>query len=269
MRLAVLGKPVSHSLSPVIQTAALRTAGLPGTFVAREVDQAGLEQAFTDLRSGELDGANVTMPHKQLAAALCDEVTPIAHRASAVNTLVRVGGVIVGHNTDVAGIREAWDRARLPLVGPVLILGNGGAAAAALLALEGRELFVSSRRPGVAAQLAAGVDVPAREAGWGNGVPGAVVVNATPLGMHGEALPEHVGSGASGLFDMAYGAGSTAAVRAFREQGLPVAEGTDMLIAQAAESFRLWTGRVADVSAMRKALHARVDEIQDGPAPGT
>jgi shikimate dehydrogenase len=252
----------------VIHAAALRAAGLPGTYSALDVDQTGLEQAFTDLRSGDLDGANVTMPHKQPAAELCDEVTPVARRAFAVNTLVRVGDTIVGHNTDVAGIRDAWDRAGLPGAAPVLILGNGGAAAAALLALEGREVLVSSRRPGAAAQLAARVDVRAREAAWGTGVPDAVVVNATPLGMHGEALPETIGSGASGLFDMAYGAGSTAAVREFRERGLPVAEGADMLIAQGAESFRLWTGRVADVPAMRRALLNRLDEIRGGPAPG-
>ena len=269
MRLVLLGDPVDHSLSPDIQNAAMRAAGLPGDYSARTVDADGLRVALRELRDGMIDGANVTMPHKRAAAALCDRLEPLATRAQAVNTLVRIGSSVIGHNTDVAGIRKAWGAAGLPAVGPVLVLGTGGAAAAALLALAGREIVISGRRPGAGAALAAALAVEAAEVEWEMGVSGAVVVNATPLGMHGEGLPASIVREASGLFDMAYGFQPTPAAFDFGERGLPVVEGTDMLLAQAAGSFRLWTGRRADKSAMRRALDSRLLQIRSEKSPRT
>ena len=260
MRLALLGDPVAHSLSPAIQNAALAAARIPGTYEPRKVDGAGVREAFDELRSGALDGANVTMPHKRLAAELCDEIDPQASRAGAVNTLVRVGGAVIGHNTDIAGICRAWRRVGLPTGSPVLVLGTGGAAAAALLALEGSEIFVSGRRVGAAAELAVGVGVAATEVDWGSGVAGAVIVNATPLGMRGEALHDAVLAAGTALFDMAYGPEETPAAGMFRGRGQPVVAGTDLLVAQAVESFRLWTGRQADEAAMVTALASPVGE---------
>jgi shikimate dehydrogenase len=257
VRLVVLGDPIDHSLSPAIHSAALRSAGLPGSYEARRVDREGMRRAVAELRSGDLDGANVTMPHKALAAGFCDDLEPIARRAGVVNTLVRVGETIVGHNTDVAGIRIAADEGGLPTRAPVLILGAGGAAAAALLAFGGRELAISARRPGAGAALAESIGVPARELSWGAGLPDAVVVNATPLGMHGEGLPRGTMEGASGLLDMAYGAAATPAVTEGLSAGLPVVDGVTLLVAQAAESFRLWTGMDADRAAMRAAVAER------------
>lgn len=264
MRLALLGDPVAHSLSPAIQTAALAAARIPGTYKAMKVDESGMREALEDLRRGVLDGANVTMPHKRLAAELCDDVDPLARSAAAVNTLVRVGRAVIGHNTDVPGIRVAWRAAGLPTESSILVLGTGGAAAAALLAVDGSDVLVSGRRDGAASELAARIGVAATEVPWGTGAPDAVVVNATPLGMRGEDLPEPVLQSGVALFDMAYGAAETPAVTAFRERGRPVVEGTDMLIAQAGESFRLWTGREADEAAMRAALDVPVAEIRGG-----
>jgi shikimate dehydrogenase len=85
-------------------------------------------------------------------------------------------------------------------------------------------------------------------------LPGAVVVNATPVGMRGEALPTDLVAASSGLFDMAYGSGPTPAVRLARELGLPVADGPDMLLAQAAASFAIWTGVDPPLDEMRAAL---------------
>ena len=254
MRLVLLGDPVAHSLSPAIQNAALSAASLPGSYEAIRVDADGMAGAIEDVRKGEIDGANVTMPHKRLAASLCDRRDPTANRAGAVNTLVRVGMEVVGHNTDVAGIRAAWGSSHLPRQGPVHLLGGGGAAAAALLALEGRDLTISTRRAGAGATLADALGVAAVEVEWGTPVPGAALVNATPIGMQGEALPEAMTAEATALFDMTYGPRVTPAVEALRNRSLRVADGAAMLLAQAAESFRLWTGRAADLGAMRAAL---------------
>ncbi|HSG79828.1 MAG TPA: hypothetical protein VLD62_09630 [Acidimicrobiia bacterium] len=257
LRLVVLGDPVAHSLSPAIHTAALAACGLEGRYRARRVDAAGVRAAVDEIRDGTLDGANVTMPHKATAAAAADRLDDQARRADSVNTLVREDGRVVGHTTDVGGIRDAWSRAGLSDEAPVLLLGGGGAAAAALLALEGRDLVIATRRPGAGAALVERLEVTAEEAAWGAGVLGAVVVNATPIGMHGERLPDEVLDRAGGLFEMAYGPHPTPAVARARREGMPVAEGLDMLVAQAARSFTLWTGIEAPIEAMREAVTHR------------
>jgi shikimate dehydrogenase len=256
MRLAVLGDPVSHSLSPLLHNAALAAAGIPGIYEAHRADSAAMEAAVADIRTGALDGANVTMPHKRLAAELVDDRTVPAQRTGAVNTITRVAGRAVGHNTDIAGVLHAATWAGLPPEAPVLVLGAGGAAAAALVAFEDRSLTISSRNHAAAESLAADLGIVASTVPFGEPVDGAVVINATPLGMRGETLPPNVLDGASGLLDMAYGAEDTPAVEQIRQRGLPVADGPSMLLGQAVESFRLWTGR-APLGAMRAALHAR------------
>jgi shikimate dehydrogenase len=256
VRLVLLGDPVAHSRSPAMQTAALAAAGIRGRYEARRVDQAGLYRACAEIRSGALRGANVTMPHKRLAAAAADRLSPEALRCGAVNTLVGEGTEAVGYNTDIGGLRLAWAWAGLPAGAPVLVLGCGGAAAAALVALEGRALSISTRRPGAGAGLAASVGVEAEEVAWGRSLPGAVVVNATPLGAEGSALPPGVLEGACGLYDLPYGEAPTPTVASARGRGLPVADGLDHLVAQGSLSFLLWTGREAPLQAMRRAAEA-------------
>jgi shikimate dehydrogenase len=259
LKFVVLGDPIDHSLSPRLHTAALRAAGIKGSYEARRVDADGMAAAVDDLRRGKLDGANVTMPHKRLAAQLADELGAEAGRAQSVNTLVSRGGRVMGESTDVAGIRRAWGE--LP-PGPALILGAGGAAAAALLALEGRPLTISARRSPAARDLIERTGVTADYAEWGTPVVGAVIVNATPIGMDGDSLPPGLLEAATGLFEMAYGKRTTPAVIAAVGLGIPVVEGTEMLLWQAARSFELWTGVEAPLAAMRFAL-----ETDHSPEP--
>ncbi len=254
MRLILLGDPVEHSRSPRIHTAALTAAGLEGEYRARKVGPDGVRIAVAELRRGELDGANVTMPHKELAAALCDRRSTEADQAGSVNTLVPEEGSVVGYSTDVDGIRAAWSWAALPTGQPVLLLGSGGAAAACLVALQGQEVWVTGRRPTRVSRLLERVPLAAGTVPWEQPLPGAVVVNATPLGMAGEALPAGVMEGMVGLFDMAYGDSATPAVAAARRRGVPAATGLDLLLAQAAASFELWTGVSAPLEVMRAAL---------------
>ena len=253
MRLLVLGNPVDHSLSPDLHHAALAACGLDGTYERRNVDVAGMERAIAEMRNGELSGASVTMPHKELAAELVDRLSATAARARAVNTLVNANGV-VGHNTDVAGVRGAWIDANLDEEGPVRILGTGGAAAAALLALEGRDLTLSGRRPEAAAALVERIGVDASIVDWSEPARG-VVVNATPIGMNGESLQPHLLTGVVGVFDMAYGPIRTPAVATAQERGVPCVDGPAMLLHQAAAAFQLWTGFGAPLAAMREALN--------------
>jgi shikimate dehydrogenase len=254
MRLVLLGDPVDHSRSPAIQRAALEAAGIEGSYEARRVDAAGMVVAVDEIRYGRLDGANVTMPHKQLAFELADRVAEEALRSGAVNTLVRHGGEVWGHNTDVDGIRAVWIEMGPPDGAPVLILGSGGAAAGAIVALAEHAIMVSGRRPEAAADLLARTRVDGTIVPWGTGVEGAVVVNATPLGMKGEPIPAEVIDGALGFVDLAYGPDEAPSVSLARMLDIPVADGRDMLLAQAAVSFEIWTGLKAPVNVMRSAI---------------
>lgn len=254
LRLAVLGDPVARSRSPVMHTAALEHVGIDGAYLARQVDLGGFELACTEIRSGRLDGANVTMPYKRDALRLADAASAEAAHAGAANTLSRSDAGLQADNTDVGGILDVWARRALPDEGPILVLGTGGAAAAALVALQQRSLRVSGRRPEAAEALVFALGIEAMVVPWGNAVEGSVLVNATPLGMRGESLPDAVLGGAEALFDMAYGAEPTPATR--RMEGRPVADGIDLLVAQAARSFEIWTGQQAPRTVMEHAARS-------------
>ena len=256
LRLAVLGNPVAHSLSPVIQRAALEFAGIEGVYVRRQVDDEGMREVAAEIRDGRMDGANVTMPHKVLAARLADVLSPLAERCGGANTLWREGNRLFAHTTDPDGVRFAWEHAGLPDDAPVLLLGAGGAAAAALTALQGHSYRVSARREEAARALVDRVapDADVSVIGWGRAVPGAVVINATPLGTAGDSLPGGVLDEAAGLLEMSYGGGETPAEVLLRSRNRPVASGELMLVGQGVASFAIWTGVEVPPEVMLAAL---------------
>ena len=262
LRLAVLGNPVAHSLSPVIHRAALEFARLEGTYVRRQVDDQGFEGVMAELRDGRLHGVNVTMPHKARAARTADRRSMVVERCGGANTLWMEADRLRAHSTDPDGVRFAWEHAALPDDAPVLVLGAGGAAAAALAAVEDRRCMVSARREEAARSLVDRMGLDAQVIPWGLPGPGAVLINATPLGMRGEHLPRGVVDESSGLLEMAYGGGETPAAAALRSRNRPVASGELMLVGQGAASFAIWTGIEVPPAVMLAALEAR------GGAPG-
>jgi len=218
---ALLGHPVAHSLSPRMQNAAFEACRLDWAYVALDVPPELLEDALRGLVAGGFAGANVTIPHKRAAAALCDEA-----EGDAVNTLVFANRRVLGFNTDkeiVAGIRSRR----------VCLIGAGGAAAALRPGLNG-EVRQFSRR-GAWPPDADGCDL---------------VVNATPVRDELLVRPQ-VGQV---VVDLAYGDGETALVAAARAAGCEVVDGLEALVRQGAASFEHWTGLTAPVSAMRAAL---------------
>jgi shikimate 5-dehydrogenase len=124
------------------------------------------------------------------------------------------------------------------------------------VALADRELLIAARDAAAAQSLLARTGVDATGVEWGTRVEDAVVVNATPIGMRGEQLPDELGDPRVGVFDMAYGAQPTPLVAAAVAAGLPYVDGESMLIAQAAKSFELWTDVTPDRAAMRAGLEA-------------
>jgi len=271
-RLALLlGDPVGHSLSPTLMTAAMRDGGLDMVYVAVRVDAAHIGAAIHGLQAMHVVGANVTIPHKQAVIPYLDHLTAAARAIGAVNTIYfGDDGRLSGDNTDAAGFTA-------PISGlapaAALVLGTGGAARAAAWAL-GHELgaghvFVCGRRHERARQLAGEINVQCPKGVHVEALPwekraqraGEVdlIVNATSVGMHPRAddtpLPDtsHVSSRQL-VYDLVYKPHPTRLLREAAGRGARTLGGLDMLIGQAAASFRRWTGQDMDESAARRAL---------------
>jgi shikimate dehydrogenase len=238
-----------------MHNAAFRALGLDWTYELLDVQPSDVPTALKGLRRPDVAGANVTIPHKQVVMEHMDALDPEAVRARAVNTIVRDGERLVGSNTDIAAIRSAISSVGVePKGADVVIFGAGGSARAASVALDGAHLTFVSRRPDE-------VDVPGTAIAWDDGALPALVrsadllVNATPLGRREEmpirpaALPRE-----GAVIDLVYVTGGTPLVRKARSLGLRTADGWEILLAQGARSFELWTGRPAPVDAMRDTL---------------
>ena len=264
----LLGHPVAHSLSPSMHNAAFAALGLPHHYETRDVEADRLEDFVEALRKDDVLGANVTIPHKERVLRYVDEAGKDARRVSAVNTIVRRGTRLTGENTDVYGFERAISEPglgkKLFVGGTVLLLGAGGAArACAVVLLErGNDVHVASRTRARAEQLAAGLEVEGRRptaVRWPTSDDLAAVdavVNATPLGLHGEdplaGMELHEGLH---VVDLVPTAAMTPLVKRGRavKNGV-VVDGLSMLLHQAARSFTLWTGREAPLAVMRAAL---------------
>lgn len=247
MKFAVVGDPVAHSLSPKIHNAGYAEIGFDAEYVHLHVTDGEFRRLITMLRQGELDGVNVTMPHKERAYGGVDSRSDLAYRTGAVNTITMSGGQLVGDNTDVAGVTYAKGKTGVSDDTPVLILGAGGAAGAAVVALEDHPIAISARSERDARDLLRRCGVEGEVVPWGEALQGALVVNTTPLGMHGEELPEGIVERAGALIDMTYGEEPTPAVRSAVNLGLPYADGIDMLVGQAEHAFEIFTNRSVSV----------------------
>ena len=255
----VIGDPVRHSRSPAIHNAAFAAAGLDWLFVAFEVPRGHGADAVAAMRALGIVGLSVTMPHKQDAAWACDHLTPDATVLGAVNTIVAAEHGVLGASTVGEGfLRCVRDHDGDPAAGPALVLGAGGAARAIALALAGAgaDVTVAARRRD-AAESVAGLATGADAVLLAECDPGgyALVVNATPLGMKGEAPavdPERLNPGQF-VVDTVYHPMETPLLAAARSRGIPCTNGLGMLVHQAALAFELWTGVEAPLDAMRAA----------------
>ena len=255
-RVVLLGHGISYSASPAMHSAAFRSAHLDWSYELRDVPPEGLAAAVAELRGAASRGANVTIPHKVAVMPLLDGLDDKAEAAGAVNTITRVGDRLIGSNTDVEGVRTALAEVGLEPAGArVVVLGAGGSAKAAAVALKGARLTFVARRPAAAAGL------PGEVLGWDDPswralVGGAdLLLNATPLGRRGELpLPATQLPRDGAVIDLVYTSEGTPLVRAARERGLRCVDGWTVLLAQGAAAFEAWTGRPAPLAAMRAAL---------------
>jgi shikimate dehydrogenase len=267
----VIGHPVAHSRSPEMQNAALAHLGIDGVYVAFPVPPERLGEAIAGAHALGFQGLNVTVPHKQGAAASCASLDAVAREVGAVNTLRRSTAGWEGFNTDAPAALALLEAAGVGRGARALLVGAGGAARAAAWALAraGAELRIAARRPPPARALAeelapgtpAGIPIP-------RAVPFAdlaaeseaadVVVNGTSVGLpgHEPSLPGLRLRAGQVVLDFVYG--ETDLARRARDAGARLVTGEQILVRQGALALTLWTGRPAPEAVMAAALgHAR------------
>lgn len=286
MQLGLTGWPLGHSLSPQIHAAALNALGLPGSYRLLPVpplpEGAGeLQATLSRVRQGELQGLNVTIPHKQAVIPWLDELSAAAQAIGAVNVIYPQGDRLAGDNSDAPAFLA--DLERFLSTSPdyldkkeprqALVIGAGGSARAVVYALlhGGWRVSLAARRVEAAERLAGDLSLSCPQAlpiepfsldraTLESRMSCDLIVNSTPLGMHPHpgASPWPAGlpfpTGAA-IYDLVYNPPETALVRAARQAGRPATTGLGMLAEQAALAFECWTG----LSAPRQAMLAAAE----------
>ena len=269
--IALFGYPLSHSISPAFQQAALDSLSIEASYTARPTPPEGLASEVERLRADGHLGANVTIPHKERVRECLDGLDSWAETVGAVNTIVKDDGRLVGHNTDGYGfLRSLEERGGFPPEGKsVLVLGAGGAARAAVFALADRgagTVLIANRTVERGDALAADVrgrslDADSIPLGEARAASRRVdlIVNSTSIGMEPGA-----NAGLSPLdsadinpdalvYDMVYTPQQTPLMEEARRAGAKVLGGLWMLVYQGAAAFEMWTSREAPVDLMHEA----------------
>ncbi len=283
-RFFVIGDPIGHSLSPVMQRAALAALGLPHTFEARRVTLEELPPVLDQVRRGQISGLNVTMPLKVETLRLCDLFTDDVALAGAVNTVwLDATGRLVGGNTDVDGLRA--DLLHQDIVPRrVLVLGGGGAARAAVIAASrlGAAVDVATRREEQATLLVRavgrGTSVLWNELGRDPGAVYDLIINATSGGMAGgtdgvsvaDVLASARTATGAVAYDVVYRPPKNASATPFlaraKALGLRGVDGVGMLVEQGAQALSLFLGTPVDASVRVVMRGAIVEALRGGLA---
>jgi shikimate dehydrogenase len=266
----ILGDPIAHSLSPLMQTFAFQQHGLDCLYVPFPVPPERLPQAIAGAVALGICGLNVTIPHKEAIVGLLDDVSAEARFVGAVNTVVISDGRTVGHNTDGIGFLQPLGDVEVALTSTsVCMLGAGGAARAIAMALlrAGCPLLTLVNRTYERGErLAAALQerfptAVVRCRAWTQAAyvarESSLVVNATAVGLHADGTtllpetcfrPEHL------VYDIVYRPLYTPLLQAAQRRGARTIPGIEMLIGQGAEAFRLWTGLPFPTAAVRRLV---------------
>lgn len=271
----LFGRPVSHSISPLMHNEAFRLLGLNYCYLCFDVDAAGMEKAIDGIRTMGLRGFNCTMPDKQIMAALADRLSPAARLSGAVNTVVNDNGILTGHNTDGIGYMMAVKDAGYDITGQEMtLLGGGGAATAIAVqaALDGVKkinIFCRQGRSwnGISALTAKlneethchvtlydFSDETAMQTCLNESY---ILTNATNLGMAPNTnacpVPDTMTLPSQLIVsDIIYNPRETLLYKRAKAAGCPVMNGLYMLLYQGAEAFRIWTGHDMPVDIIKE-----------------
>jgi shikimate dehydrogenase len=267
----IFGHPITHSLSPLMQTFAFQHHHLDGLYVPFPVQPNHLPQALTGAIALGICGLNVTIPHKEKILPLLDDISTEAEFIGAVNTVDIRDGRTIGYNTDANGFLLPLQEMRLSLADTsACVLGAGGAARAvtvALLQTGCPELTLCNRTLERAHRLGDDLRKQFPDARI-NCVPFAhaadaareslLIVNTTAVGLHPgdpQLLPETIFRPEHVVYDIVYRPLHTELLQAAKQRGATVVPGIEMLIGQGAEAFRIWTGRTFPIPAIRRLVY--------------
>jgi shikimate dehydrogenase len=282
----VFGHPVGHSVSPAMHNAAFEALGMDWFYMAFDVRPDDLEAALRSLAPLGIMGVNLTIPHKERALEMVDEVSPEARRFGGVNTVRRDNRRLIGYNTDGVGFLGSLAEAGFDPKGKrTVVLGAGGAARSVVRSLAdggAADIAIFNRSRDRAQRLVDEIAADATRITVGalvdDEVGGAVaeadlVVNATPIGMSPRSegtLPIPATAFHSGLvaYDLIYNPPQTRFLAVAAERGCRTINGIRMLALQGAESFRIWSGRDAPVAVMERAVTDQLGAPGDAPAAG-
>ena len=252
----LLGQGIAYSASPAMMAAAFAALDLEHRYVLTDVAPENVAAIVESLRDDSAGGANVTVPHKAAVAALVDEMSAEAREAQAVNTVVREGRRLTGHNTDLPATMEAIHRLRPGRVQHAVILGAGGAGRAVRLALVKAGASATSvlhRSDGSMTRLADELATA------------DLLVNATPVGTGADEslIPVDLLRPDLAVLDLVYRPSPTRLVRDARAAGARAEAGGGILLGQAWRSLELWLERPAPIEVMRTALVTELGEGAD------
>lgn len=282
----IIGRPVAHSLSPLMHNRAFSHLGFDWAYVPFEVADDELGPAVLGLKALSVRGVNVTIPHKTAVLPFVDALTPAAAAVGAVNTIINRSGRLVGDNTDGIGfVRSLTAEADFDPTGArVLVLGAGGAARAIAVELAragAAHIGIANRTAARARAVAEAVVQQGADAVPLDLDPGGIapemraadlLVQTTPLGLDRDtSLPVDAELLQPPLLvaDVVYTPLETPLLRAARERGCKILPGWGMLLYQGVASFERWTDAAAPVEVMREALLAALTGGERGPArPG-
>jgi len=272
IKLAIIGYPLGHSLSPAMHNAALKELGIEGNYIVLETPPAKLAERLFSLKEEDFRGFNVTIPHKVEIMKYLDSIDDFAKTVGAVNTVViDENKKLHGYNTDVYGFVQAIPlKIRENITGKyAAVLGSGGAARAVLaglLELGIQKISIFARNQEKSQELKeifSNIEISCHDLAENIDLcTFSIVVNTTPLGMQGaneEISPLNQKSIATLpedalVYDIVYKPKKTKLLEYAEKRGLKTLNGLEMLILQGAKGFKLWTGQKPPVEIMRKTL---------------
>ncbi len=264
----IIGDPVQHSLSPLMQNAAFSALGIKSTYISFRVPSKDLKPSIESLKSIGIAGFNVTIPHKMSIMQYIDELDDTASKSNAVNTVINDTGKLIGYNTDIYGFIQPLYRRNIDFKGKkVLIIGAGGAAYAIVTALsyekgieEIRVVNRSSHNASKLVEHALKLGLNTHKEDFENlcklALQSDLIINSTSIGLNNESSPieRNYINPNSIVYDIVYKPIDTDLIRKAKEVNAKVVYGYEMLIAQGAQAFKIWTGCDAPIDAMKKAL---------------
>ena len=264
----IIGDPVQHSLSPIMQNSAFSALGIKSSYFSFRVPSADLKASIESLRSIGIAGFNVTIPHKISILKYLDQLDQTAVKTNAVNTVKNEEGILIGYNTDLYGFIQPLYQRKVNFNGiKVLIIGAGGAAYAIMTALSYEkgvsEVIVVNRSADNASKLVqhgSKLGLNCYRDNFNNlstlTLRSDLIINATSIGLNDETSPidQKYIKPNSVVYDIVYKPIYTDLLRQAKKANAIVVFGYEMLISQGAQAFKIWTGLDAPVDAMKKAL---------------